>query len=370
MAVFSLDRRIVTPNIRPWGFEMGGVSSGASMLLTIDSTKIDASLTNFPVLVVLDSTNFDFTQARSDGFDIRFKQGATELKFERERHDAVNEKAEYWVKIPSISSSADTTFTLEYGVETVDGADSANVWDSDYVAVYHLDINVYDSTANAHNGTVNGAMTEVDGNIGKGISNNGTTNRYISIPDHSDFSFTEGSGVDKPNTISAWVKLNTGFTGAQAVVTKYERLNPFGGEYYCTINADGNMNNQNLHNSTSTRIGRRSTNQVVFADTWHHCVWTYSGEYANATDVTGLVYFVDGVKITDYTTTNAQGYAGMSDRADDVNIGAGLRTSSEWGSFVNGIIDEVRISKSLRSDAWIKADYHSCANTLITFGGA
>ena len=40
--------------------------------ITIDATKIDADLTDFPVLVKLTSTNFDFSKVRSDGFDIRF----------------------------------------------------------------------------------------------------------------------------------------------------------------------------------------------------------------------------------------------------------------------------------------------------------
>ena len=69
--------------------------------ITIDSTKIDADLTDFPVLVKLTSSNFDFSKARSDGFDIRFTDegGLALLKYERERHDLTNQVAEYWVKI-------------------------------------------------------------------------------------------------------------------------------------------------------------------------------------------------------------------------------------------------------------------------------
>jgi len=69
--------------------------------ITIDETKVDADLTDFPVLVKLTSTNFDFSKARSDGYDIRFtsSDGTTLLKYERERHDATNQVAEYWVKI-------------------------------------------------------------------------------------------------------------------------------------------------------------------------------------------------------------------------------------------------------------------------------
>ena len=56
--------------------------------LTIDSTKVNSSLTNFPVSVQLKSSNFDFTKAKTNGDDIRFtsSDGTTLLKFEREFH--------------------------------------------------------------------------------------------------------------------------------------------------------------------------------------------------------------------------------------------------------------------------------------------
>ena len=40
--------------------------------ITINGGLIDADLTDFPVLVKLTSSNFEFSQARSDGYDIRF----------------------------------------------------------------------------------------------------------------------------------------------------------------------------------------------------------------------------------------------------------------------------------------------------------
>ena len=57
--------------------------------ITIDNTKIDANLSNFPIVVKLNSTNFDFTKAQSNGYDIRFvnSDGITLLSYERERHD-------------------------------------------------------------------------------------------------------------------------------------------------------------------------------------------------------------------------------------------------------------------------------------------
>ena len=84
--------------------------------LTINHALVSSDQTDFPILVKLDSTNFDFTKSRSDGYDIRFtsSDGTTLLTYERERHDATNQVAEYWVKIPTLSSSTNTDIYLYY----------------------------------------------------------------------------------------------------------------------------------------------------------------------------------------------------------------------------------------------------------------
>ena len=103
--------------------------------ITIDETKVDANLTDFPVLVKLTSSNFDFTKALSTGYDIRFtsSDGETLLKYERQRHDNINSLAEYWVKVPSVSGTVNTEFYIYYGNSgAADGADPTNVWDANF----------------------------------------------------------------------------------------------------------------------------------------------------------------------------------------------------------------------------------------------
>ena len=60
--------------------------------ITIDNTKIDTALTDFPVLVALDAGNFNFAHAQADGDDIRFTtaDNVTLLKYEREYHTSPN----------------------------------------------------------------------------------------------------------------------------------------------------------------------------------------------------------------------------------------------------------------------------------------
>jgi len=187
--------------------------------ITIDHTKIDSDLTDFPVLVKLTSSNFDFSKANSDGYDIRFTEddGTTLLKYERERHDSANQIAEYWVKIPSVSSSADTEFYIYYRTtDTADGADPTNVWDSNYELVTHMKddpdtSHVADSTANNNDGTKKAANEpiEADGKIAKAQDFDGS-NDYISCG--TDIGLTRW-------TLEAWIK-KTGAFNWDAIITK------------------------------------------------------------------------------------------------------------------------------------------------------
>jgi hypothetical protein len=105
--------------------------------ITIDQTKIDANLTNFPVLVKLTSSQLDFTKAQSAGQDIRFTDYlGNSLKYEIEDWSQASSTADVWVKIPAISGTVDTNFYMYYGNPTVaDAQDKTNVWNNGQVGV-------------------------------------------------------------------------------------------------------------------------------------------------------------------------------------------------------------------------------------------
>ncbi|GAH48648.1 unnamed protein product, partial [marine sediment metagenome] len=157
-----------------------GLEYTTRIKLTIDRSKISATLTDFPLLVKLTTNELDFTKSNPDGFDIRFTQsdGETLLKYERERHDSGNSLAEYWVKLPDpgeTGDASDTYFYMYYRTtDTDDGADETAVWDEHFKAVYHLDdpntgTHVDDSTT-LNDGTKKGSSnpSQADAKIGKG----------------------------------------------------------------------------------------------------------------------------------------------------------------------------------------------------------
>ncbi len=72
-------------------------------------------LNNYQVLVELDSTNFDFSQANSTGSDVRFYSGVQELSHWIEEWNASLEQAKVWVEVGLIPASGSTTITMWAG---------------------------------------------------------------------------------------------------------------------------------------------------------------------------------------------------------------------------------------------------------------
>ena len=318
--------------------------------LTIDHTKIDADLVDFPVLVKLTSSNFDFSKAKSDGSDIRFlaSDDTTLLSYEREKHDSTNQEAEYWVKVPSVSSASDTTFYIYYDNPVADdGANSTDVWDSNYMAVYHLSESGTairkDSTSNGNNGTPKGGVTGSEGKIDGANSFDGS-NDYIQVANSSSLN---ASAI----TISALVKINAWSYGG--IVAK-------GGG-----NSNGFLTRAHASNHVfqwDTFDGSRdvmmSGNTQLNLGQFYHFVATYEPNLASGNQKIFLNGTIDGSGT--YT-------GGLTSTTQPVYIGKYVGPSGN-NEYFNGLIDEVRISNIARSAAWIKASYNSENDTLLTYG--
>ena len=91
---------------------------------TATGADIQENLAEVPVLVRLHSGNFNFTNAREDGGDIRFvaADDATLLKHHIEKYDTLDEIALVWVKVPRIAGATDQGFMrMYYGNENALG---------------------------------------------------------------------------------------------------------------------------------------------------------------------------------------------------------------------------------------------------------
>jgi len=304
--------------------------------IKINHDLVDATLTDFPVRVDLPVGDFDFSDARSDGYDIRFtnSDGTTILKYERERHDSVNERARYWVKIPSVSSSADTTFYMYYGkVDATDGADPENVWDSDFLAVYHFAQDptgtVYDSTSNNRDLNDNsGTLTSgdlVDDGGGYAIF---LDNEFLKTQDH------DWSVVNSAFTVEA-LSRNTKVTAA------WENKVGIGADSAGQALA---LQIYNIDNRYSVGIHSDTAESELPLDIGGD--YEYSTTYYNGTTV-----YVQ-VERTESSVTN--------------NVSLSVPTSSKLNiGSLSGYYSEVRVSKIVRSYAWRKATAYNLHGKLF-----
>ena len=178
----------------------------ATAYYSIDHTKIDSDISDFPVGILIESsTGFMSGLGAADWQNLHATVDGTECYVEVERWNASNEVAVLWVRVPLVSSSADTVIKITTGTantsyvgETGD-TPAQNVWENDFVAVYHMSQDpsggedcILDSTSNGLHGTPQGSMTSddlVDGAFGSAIDFDGSDD-YIEFS-----SLTVGSEI-------------------------------------------------------------------------------------------------------------------------------------------------------------------------------
>lgn len=313
--------------------------------LTIDSTKIDSDLTDFPILVKLEGSNFNFNNSEVNGADIKFTldDGVTLLKFERERHISPN--AEYWVKIPLISSSIDTDIYIYYGNSLAsDTEDPNNVWDGDFKAVYHMDSGLLDSTINGYDLTDQGT-SDVEGKISKARDFIRSESDRIDIPlDVSNLSSYSIELIFKRQT--QWD------SGASTEEFLFQRRESDSDRAAIRLQGDGKLR----HFNSSNGVGLSTTQSVWSADTDYHIMITNDGSSECNIYVNGVLDAIDTTSI-----------GGLDDVNANLSHLGSQFFSSSYQSHFNGIIDEVRFSSILRTAPWVKATYNSNFNTLLTY---
>ncbi len=316
--------------------------------LIVNAAAVDAPLSDFPCAVVLTSTNFDFTKARSDGYDIRFmaSDGQTFLKYERVSHDNGAKLAEYHFKASSLTDSS--IFYMLYGnADAADGADPEPVWDDDFVMVQHMDdtttSTITDSTQYDNDGTKKAANEPIEaaGKVGEAQDFDGADD-YIEVAHHSNQLLTTGGSIE------AWIKAESFGEVQGKIVDKSTGVTGGNGYSLCVVN--GGYIRLYMHGSAR----QSAFGAIIFGDgNFSHVVVTWNNTGYTTFYVNGLQSGTPGITADPavITTTNALrigNRSGVTDRTFD------------------GLIDEVRISDVPRSAAWIKAEYNSGNDTLFT----
>jgi biopolymer transport protein ExbB len=325
--------------------------------VTIQPGQAPADLTSFPVMLfVNDKTLLGKLQTSGADVLVTSGDGKTKLDHEIERFDAAAGELVVWVRVPTVFAAAPTPLFLYYGnATTTDQQNVAGVWDASSLTVLHLGEKAtagmtgavhHDATGHGFDGAQQG-NGNVPGKIGQGQSFDGVSN-YIDLMNPAGLVIGASDC-----TMSAWIKTVPGANGL-GIVTK----------------ATGNVgapNNKLIAVVTNKKMGYQNGINGAFAangadvndGAWHHVTWT------QMLGGTTWDLYVDGSHDHISAASSAADPAGYT-----VRIGASATGSAYAPGFFAGAIDEVRISSTARSSAWVLASYRNQGNpaTFYTLG--
>ncbi|MDO8335549.1 MAG: DUF2341 domain-containing protein, partial [Candidatus Saccharibacteria bacterium] len=243
--------------------------------------------------------------------------------------------ANYWVKVPTVATAADTDIYIYYGKsDATDGQDAINVWDANFKGVWHLPdgttLTAYDSTTNVNHGSISGATAQSAGKV-NGAANLDGVNDYINVGTNLDF------GDNATYTISAWVYLTT-LQDSAGVVSKLNSLRNGGPYVYVNI-----IDSTGLLSTFINGSWRTSSSTGIEINNWYRVVYKYDGSSIN--------WFVNDTSYGSYTTS-------YTDASVDTSVFIGNWSTNDNKS-VKGRIDEVRISSTARPAEWMKFEYYN-----------
>jgi hypothetical protein len=305
-------------------------------------------VTEYQVNVTLDS-GFTYTNAASDGSDIRFNYGGISIPYWIESWNA-GTSASIWVKVPSIPNGGKVIYMYygrpgETAASNFDNTFTKDSGFSGLVARWHIDegsgSSIDDSSSNLNDGTITGATwvgadggrwytsTTAGFSTGNSLIFNGSTD-YVTVADSSSLDVTN-------ITIAAGIKTGTDVSTTQYIVSKWIDSDP-NRSYAIGIETSKfiflTSSSGTLATIDSMSIGSVSTN------TWYHFLVTSDGSNKRV--------YINGTELTP-----ARGWAN-SIHSSNTGLTIGNLNNSVTNYFT-GIIDEVSIYNRALSADEVKA---------------
>lgn len=313
---------------------------------------VSQDVTGFPVLIRLRNSDFNFNEADSAGADIRFTNAAgTPLAYEIEKWDTARSSADIWVNVDTVKGNNSKQYIRMFW-KNEDAGSSANsemVFDTSnaFSGVWHLkEISTgvpdefKDATAFRHHGR--GGYKRDDFRpvrketvIGFGQGFDGINDHIEVVPPDSDASLAPPENM----TISAWVM-------PKEIQATNSILHAYASSYSMVIVLYKLYGQWTNDDSLKYLVSNEST---IAAGKWHHI--------AIQKEDNELRLFINSNRVHTTSATSVSGK--VRGVKQDMYIGASDGNGDMVTDAFNGKIDEVRISRTARSAAWIKLSYEN-----------
>ena len=319
----------------------------------IDHTKVSSTLQSYPLLISIPagdtaSVTFGGHVAKADGSDILFTApDGTLLNFDLERYVPQTGEITAWVRIPTVSSTADTAILMYYGNDKPPtSAAASGTWDTGYHGVWHLSTSPAttsllssgtDATASFNTASVV-SVTSIPGAVGMGAGFSAEVMpMYMTAPASADVT---GTAL----TVEAWV--NPLITNPGVVVST---LNPDlrkGFELQISNDLETDTPFQ-IKVGDSTNLYCVESLTMLPRNAWSHIVAVLNGG--------NVALYLNGSTVPVHTTGTPVNHVDASGL--NLNIGRSPFFTQFSAYYIWGGLDEIRVSATARSASWIAAEY-------------
>jgi len=374
-------------------------------LITVNAGQVSAGPhANFPMLVSFTDANLatvasgghvaSYDAGTNDPWDLVFEAlddttcgGAgtspCRLNHEIEAYVPTTGQLVAWVRVPSINNG--TVIYMYYGNSCMTASTQTPtlVWNPNYRGVWHLSQNptgaapqMRDSTANAYNGTAVGSFTSGDQQTA--VINGGLN---FDSPNNDEIRISAANLGATSVTVSAWIRVKsfteTTFSGTSgnlgAVVFNTRNVDTNVSPTLVVSPVSGGAGTQNglvfCNDTASVARGAKGATAISTA-TWYYAVGTFS--YTGAGGFAGnWNVYLNGTQ--NNASTNNFNYAGTA-TGNFTGATWRLANNPQWPTPAvqtsNVILDEVRVSNTVRSAGWILTEYRnqSAPGTFYTVG--
>jgi hypothetical protein len=349
--------------VGPAGFPGWKYTRSIKMDTTAAGAGVMGSVANYPVAVVLTMANFDFTQAKADGGDIRFgKSDGTPIPYAKESFDPAGKSGVYWVSIEQVmGNNATQAFNMYWGkADAGDASDSKKVFSAaaGFVGVWHL---------SEDGGTTPGAF--------KDASESGMDATGVNLMPGARVDGILGKGTKMVNANRDWVKVEDPmkkFRPAKMTASVWGWADGFPAKW----GGQGSPGYQTIYSSGEGWTVQRETGAKFESCINQNCA---IGKGMNVKEWVHFILIRDGGSQSLYMNGAKVAGGGAADRADPRPLGIGQQTQyldpvknvNEKRSW-EGILDEARVMNVAASTDWIKLEYESQkpGSKFLVFGAS
>ena len=322
-----------------------------------------SALTNFPVLVRLSTSlnDFDYSKCKAaNGGDLRFSDDeGTLIPSEIDTWNP-NGISLVWVKVPKLTRS--TVIHAHYGCDNPVAMNTSDVWDENYVGVWHLGENALPLKESSGVSTPFSRATgdfqsnptayfATSGVIGGGFKlNGGAANSAVFAADDPDLTGFQNL------TMEFWVRQDATFSYSMSLLGKAATgSSDYSYRSYVAANTK-KLEMLFSYNGTSGTL-TYSGWEFPALNTWYYYAFAY--DHATHTRVIRR----DNSTIGKFDTSTFGGPIYDSDA--EFSLGGAISGTTPF----KGQIDELRLSKIARSETWLKATYDTVNNASFASYG-